>query len=181
MDLLDMIPIICPLSWYQEILLLRTIITFPESDNEIRECLNDIIPSQIPISVSEILKKIGSIGYNYLISNLPLSRTGLSLANHGIIEKFAIVSTFENNVIDISRKYFKTRQDCEIVIRNLPIGKHYIYSVCICEEMNPEWPKVRSTCCKSCINRWTPLKNSWYPELLIDSSLTPPENSQLLM
>ena len=157
--------LIAPLTWYQDIMTQKTITTFPESELLMFKTLQELNVNFDPtISLYENLYAAGSVGYNYIIDNIVMTRVGLSLENHGIMEKYAILCIEGDQIVNISRQYSNSKQKIEIVKRHIqPQNNCYIFSTCTCYTQ----PKaIKKLNCSNCVNMWKCQHHSFYPELL---------------
>ena len=170
MILEDWAHVITPLTWYQQIMFHKTIKVFEESERVIADILLDLnMKFNERDTLYENIRKSGSIGYNYIIDNTPLSRTGFSLGNHGIEENFALIVTEGSVITSISNYYSNGKCKIDQVIRKLPSSNttnFYVTSICKCDQHPSSFFKTKHVFCNTCFRNWRPLDNAFYPELL---------------
>ena len=174
---------IAPLTWYQSIMVNHTVKTFDESETLMMDLLQELNLNFNPqCSLYYNLLQSGSIGYNYILSNAIMTRTGFALENHGITEKYAILVIENGNIVNISSYYSNTKQEIEIVKRRMSTimsCNYHIFTTCLCSKSPKD---VKSTLpCFNCVNQWKPQNHSFYPELLSSNTKIPTLPINLLM
>ena len=176
MALNEWVSSIAPLTWYQQIMLVKTLNAFSKSDSVMQSLLSELNINYSPNkSVQDNIIGSGSIGYNYIIENAPLSRISFSLDNHGIIEKYALVITKNGLITSVSSYYSNAKYKIDQIKRkmlqstnNNSDSQCYIFSNCVCNSYPRDLRQSKGEFCQTCFSSWTPQNNCFYPELLTD-------------
>ena len=167
---------VAPLTWYQQIMFTKTLNAFEDGVSIVQALLEKLdVNFDSQNSIHDNIINSGSIGYNYIIDNAPLSRISFSLDNHGINENYGLIITENGKITSVSSYFSNAKYKIEQVKRkmsqnmsNNSRNQFYVFSTCICNTQPRNLLQNKGSFCLDCYNSWTPQNNCFYPELLSD-------------